>query len=96
MFLAIGMVVGSRRLFFFWKSYQLQRMREKILKRRSEIDSEGLSDAQICIICLSNPREVILLDCGHVCLCADCVSKVDGTCPVCRSHFTSTHAAYVV
>jgi E3 ubiquitin-protein ligase MUL1 len=95
-FLALGLMIGSRRLFFLWKEYEMKKMREKILKRRNEIDAQGLSDAQICIVCLENPREVILLDCGHVCICADCVSKVNGKCPICRNSFSNTHAAYVV
>jgi len=95
-FLAVGILVGGRRLHKLWRYYETERMRERILKRRSEIETQGLSDAQICIICLSNPREVILLDCGHVCVCADCVDKLDGKCPVCRNTIVTARAAYIV
>jgi len=71
-------------------------MRERILKRRSEIETQGLSDAQICIVCLSNPREVIFDICGHVAVCSDCLDKLNGKCPVCRMEFGSARAAYIV
>lgn len=37
-----------------------------------------------CVICLSNPRECVLLDCGHVCCCHRCYrALLRPTCPVC-------------
>lgn len=41
-----------------------------------------------CVICLSNPREVAILHCRHVCLCLSCAKITSSTwsfqCPVCR------------
>ena len=47
----------------------------------------GEGDASTCIICLSRPRDVVVLDCGHVCMCAHCaeVLPTPKRCPVCRS-----------
>lgn len=43
-------------------------------------------DRNTCVVCLSNPRQIVLLDCGHICLCADCVMQLHlpMSCPVCR------------
>ena len=40
-----------------------------------------------CVICLSNPRECVLLDCGHICVCVDCLEALPSPkeCPICRS-----------
>jgi len=93
---SVGAVIAVRRLRLLWKERQMQRMRDVILRQRSQVDIEGLSDVQICTVCLTNPREVILLNCGHVCVCADCCMKINGKCPVCRSPVVATHPAYIV
>lgn len=43
-------------------------------------------DENTCVVCLTNPREVILLNCGHICACAECVVALPRPllCPVCR------------
>jgi len=92
---SVGTFVAIRRLRILWKEAKLRRMRDIILRQRSQIDTEGLSAIQICNVCLTNPKEVILLNCGHVCVCADCVLKLNSKCPVCRSHIVGTHPAYI-
>lgn len=38
-----------------------------------------------CVICLSQPRGCVLLDCGHVCCCFSCYQVLpQPTCPICR------------
>ncbi|KAG7246118.1 hypothetical protein CRUP_038429, partial [Coryphaenoides rupestris] len=38
-----------------------------------------------CVICLSQPRGCVLLDCGHVCCCYSCYQALPQlTCPICR------------
>jgi len=48
------------------------------------LDGEGGE----CVICLSKPREVVILHCRHVCLCKSCATITSSTwsfqCPVCR------------
>lgn len=36
-----------------------------------------------CVVCLAAPRDVILLECGHICLCEGCAKQIDA-CPLCR------------
>lgn len=53
--------------------------------RSSKADKDEGGD---CVICLSNPREVAILHCRHVCLCSTCAKVTSSTwsfqCPVCR------------
>lgn len=38
-----------------------------------------------CVICLSQPRSCVLLDCGHVCCCYNCYQALpQPSCPICR------------
>jgi len=48
----------------------------------------GDADGGDCVICLSKPRDVVILHCRHVCLCTACAKITSSTwsfqCPVCR------------
>lgn len=49
-----------------------------------------------CVICLTNPRELVLFDCGHVCLCMDCLGQLPThNCPICRQTFRDFAPCYL-
>jgi E3 ubiquitin-protein ligase MUL1 len=54
-------------------------------------------ESRFCVICVTQPREVILLDCGHICMCADCVEllPLPRKCPVCRDRIARILPIYV-
>ena len=71
---------------------------ESIRTERSQRTEGGdVPEALQCVICLGCEREVIL-NCGHVCVCADCaetlVSRGD-RCPVCRAAIHTVMPAFV-
>lgn len=44
-------------------------------------------DSQECIVCFTDPHEVVLVPCGHFCLCGGCahqINEMNGKCPLCR------------
>ena len=52
-----------------------------------KISKEIKSDQ--CVICLSNPPNVLFCQCGHLCICKECedilkTKKGRGKCPLCR------------
>ncbi|PKK16547.1 hypothetical protein A306_00000487, partial [Columba livia] len=48
-----------------------------------EIGDGGPEDS--CVICLSRPRECVLLGCGHICCCFRCFQALPARlCPICR------------
>lgn len=51
------------------------------------------NDGDECVICLSNPKEVVILHCRHVCLCQQCATITSSTwsyqCPVCRGRVSA-------
>ena len=49
-------------------------------------------------VCLQNPREVVLLECGHICLCSDCAVEIMRSrpqCPICRADIVRIMPAYL-
>jgi len=57
--------------------------------RDSDEQQSKISDQEgSCVVCLENPKEVLILHCKHVCLCRDCARLSSSTwsfqCPVCR------------
>ncbi|XP_037047718.1 uncharacterized protein LOC119082323 isoform X2 [Bradysia coprophila] len=50
-----------------------------------------------CVLCQEKPCDIILLNCGHLCICTDCIDnykKMSRQCPVCKFPIRSTHRAY--
>ena len=42
-----------------------------------------------CVICLTNPPQVLFCNCGHLCICTECNKmKTLKTCPVCKTENT--------
>lgn len=64
---------------------------DEILKRQM--------DDRLCVVCQENPKCVVLLPCGHVCVCTECEHKLRGEnefqCPVCRQRVRETALVYV-
>ena len=39
-----------------------------------------------CVICLTNPPNVLFCNCGHLCLCSECErKKISNKCPICKT-----------
>ena len=41
-------------------------------------------DDPICIICMDNPKNVVIVPCGHYNLCQQCLELSGRNCPTCR------------
>lgn len=88
----------------YWKNNQDQRLREQLRQsletsrqeRRQRVRDRDLREDQICVVCNINAREIILLPCGHVCICEDCSANINDSCPICRTNITQRAAAYIV
>jgi SpoVK/Ycf46/Vps4 family AAA+-type ATPase len=63
--------------------------REK--RRKSEMAArlDGMAEAQLCNICLSEPKTHAVLPCLHKCMCATCAAQIESgssapRCPICK------------
>ena len=54
------------------------------LKKDIEYFKSQCSSKNICAICNDNPREYANIQCGHLCACATCASKLENICPICK------------
>uniref|UniRef100_A0A0K8TS00 RING-type E3 ubiquitin transferase n=1 Tax=Tabanus bromius TaxID=304241 RepID=A0A0K8TS00_TABBR len=97
--LIIGII--GRRYFIRKKAERNERrLKETLEKARRERRAKtrpkaNLMEEQLCVVCVTNPKEVICLPCGHVCLCEDCSEKIKIACPVCRTTIESKAAAFI-
>ena len=53
---------------------------------KKPINSIQTFKSEECIICLTNPPQVLFCNCGHLCLCVECNKmKTLKTCPICKT-----------
>lgn len=71
---------------------------ERLHKVLDAMDHADILDKFQCVVCMDLQREVVFLDCGHVCCCSDCAGKlaVPAKCPICRAKIRDfKHVLYV-
>ncbi len=70
-----------------------EELRESL--RRVETRKVILQERQntLCVICLSQPKSIVLMACSHLCLCESCLNQSGASlteCPVCRKAINGT------
>ena len=73
------MLVSAFLVIFSWNSALKAQEESAELRselRRARADQADRSGTR-CVVCLDNPREVLLLPCGHVCVCQECVKRCE-------------------
>ena len=53
------------------------------------VEDSSEDAASECVVCLSAPRDTVLLECRHACVCEQCAGTL-ATCPLCRANIAST------
>lgn len=104
LFGSIGVCLSYYAFKKWWKLNQTKLQKEEVKKkleesrkqRRKNVRSiDNLSENELCVACKENPKEIIILPCGHVCLCEDCSDHIQDLCPVCRLTIESKAAAFI-
>ena len=63
----------------------LEEMVKKQIKKNI-INSTQTFNSKECIICLTNPPQVLFCNCGHLCYCSECEKlKTSNKCPICKT-----------
>ncbi|KAE8748907.1 hypothetical protein FOCC_FOCC004312 [Frankliniella occidentalis] len=100
----VGLGLAGIMAHRYYKSWLEKKKEEERLRKREQTrkarrqrarPGEELPDSQLCIVCKENPKEVVLLPCGHVCICEDCSEDISDLCPVCRAEIRSRNPAYI-
>lgn len=70
---------------------ELERIDRLIAVQDSKVD-----DNDKCVVCLEAPRTVIVVNCGHFCLCTCCAAALPNPrrCPICRSRVKNFMAVF--
>jgi len=98
----IFMLVSAILVIFSWdtavkKTEENESLRAE-LRRTKQSNGDVDRSGTRCTVCLDNPREVLIKDCGHVCVCADCAERIrheTNRCPVCRKEIQGTQSVYI-
>ena len=48
-----------------------------------------------CVYCTVKRIQVVLIPCGHMCLCKDCAEPFTGACPICRADIAGKFRVYM-
>lgn len=55
-------------------------------------DMESDMGDNMCLVCMENPKDTVVLPCRHLCLCkkdAQIIRMQNNKCPICRTTVTS-------
>ena len=67
-------------------------------ERRDSTSSEATSvedERNTCVVCMSEPRDCVLVDCGHICVCTTCArGLIPHQCPICRKRILQVIPVY--
>lgn len=63
-------------------------------KHQEDAEPQSQIGTGTCCICLSEPSDHILLPCGHICVCGDCVGTLENRCPICTKPVASRQKVY--
>ena len=47
-----------------------------------------------CSICMQQEADIVLVPCGHLCVCHCCASRLQGVCPICRANTSQAVRVY--
>ncbi|KAM4703332.1 mitochondrial ubiquitin ligase activator of NFKB 1 [Rhinophrynus dorsalis] len=67
---------------------RLKRLQEEFQAAKARLGEEGDDELRnACVICLSNEKSCVFLECGHVCSCFECYQALPRpkNCPICRN-----------
>jgi hypothetical protein len=53
-----------------------------------------VDDHDLCVICMDNRINTVMVPCGHFCICHPCARELSHVCPICRSHVQMVQRIY--
>ena len=102
-YVTVGFAVTGGLLLLIWYFKRRWRRSGRVVGNSDALDlvncewfDENISlqgEEQPCVICLTQRRNVVILDCGHICACRSCAMRVD-ICPICRARIVRLVPTY--
>eukprot|EP00347_Sterkiella_histriomuscorum_P003446 403364265 len=93
-----GIHIEKQVIMYLWDGTKLRYQKGRNYKKAGQDDDNLLiglieeGEDKVCLICLSEPRNTIIMPCGHLCVCSDCGDKLNQknqNCPICRATISS-------
>ena len=79
--------------FYFWALAELEQNNELVLSHEFTkeetkiINPSKIFKSEECIICLENQPIILFCNCGHICICGECIKKYESAaCPICKTY----------
>eukprot|EP01084_Bolivina_argentea_P041290 76184_1 len=71
----------------------------RIIKDTPVKENSDEEDNKLCIVCLENEKDYVIIPCGHICVCKECKEENyddvdDATCPICRCNIEKIMKTY--
>jgi Zinc finger, C3HC4 type (RING finger) len=80
---AIKVASGRAGTFFY-------RVSKNAIKIVDSIPPLTVYESEDCCVCMDSVCEMVMVDCGHLCMCTSCSDKyTSNTCPMCRAQIKS-------
>lgn len=78
------------------KQYRRHREKQRLQQLQDMSAAGGDATQSTCVICLSNHRSCVFLECGHLCSCDKCYQALPRPpkCPICRQEITRVVPLY--
>lgn len=51
-------------------------------------------DVRECAVCMQQEADIVLMPCGHLCVCHRCAPRLQGLCPICRANTSQVVRVY--
>ncbi|CAD5116326.1 unnamed protein product [Dimorphilus gyrociliatus] len=90
-------ISAGKKYYRYWKEHrEAEDLRKQAFELRKRRPDQSVAADNSCTVCLSNPRDLIILECGHVCICVECYEALPSPklCPVCRSSIARVALVY--
>jgi len=83
---AVTAVVAWSRVRAWRENRDVRKEMDRLLRRRGSVSSSSRRTEPKCVVCMTASRDVIVVTCGHLCLCAGCAVSLPypRKCPICR------------
>nr|XP_034975355.1 mitochondrial ubiquitin ligase activator of NFKB 1 [Zootoca vivipara]XP_034975356.1 mitochondrial ubiquitin ligase activator of NFKB 1 [Zootoca vivipara]XP_034975357.1 mitochondrial ubiquitin ligase activator of NFKB 1 [Zootoca vivipara]XP_034975359.1 mitochondrial ubiquitin ligase activator of NFKB 1 [Zootoca vivipara] len=93
--LLFGFATCAVLFFVLHKQYRHHREKQR-LRQVQEMIAAGGDTLNACVVCLSNARSCVFLECGHVCSCDKCYQALPQPprCPICRQEIARVVPLY--
>jgi len=92
-------VIKFREFIEIYKKYHFNSDKKiiKVKNKKLETKNKKLKDEDnLCLICITNEKNMAFIPCGHLCICEECSKKYkEDKCIICRKEFSISYKIYL-